>query len=429
MSYTKPFYESVSFPSRQYKNVTFTDFSVTRLLQGSRTGERMPDWREKLRNGTDATTPFQSDRYRFQETKGGTCDIVCAIPGNPGAGTQKHGFTGWGFPPSEVLAHLTQSQATAEAEALRIAYKKVNSEISHLAGASSLAEFADVLKQFGHPFQAIVDLTNRRLNRLQLEARGLRGSVVFRKKKWHEIVASTWLEYAFGLAPLISDTKKAAEALARLQFEKTGDFHPRSKVVARGSSKTAIHNVQFGSAGNTWITGRNTTKTETERRVQYVIGLSASVTADYGSNDRLIELLGFRPQDWIPAAWEVVPWSWLADYFTNVGDILAATATSTGGITWVSKTVTDVTTRTSVMPVDITATKSTCQSQGWPLQTISGNFLGSSVTVRTTVNRLVNQTLSVPPLVFQLPDRFGQFANMAAVLLARKPQSSALWLY
>lgn len=389
----------------------------------------MPDWKEKLRNGSDATTPYQSDRYRFEVAQQGAFDLEARIVGNPGAGKQRQTWKGWVFPPSESLAHLLPDQASAEADALRIAYKKVNAELNHLAGASSLAEFGDVLHQFGHPFQSIIDLTNRRLNKLQLAARGLSGSTVFRKVKWSEIVASTWLEYAFGLAPLISDTKKAAEALARWQFENTEDFHPRSKVIARGQSQKATSVSQAGNPNNTWAVGMNNTKTVTDTRVQYVIGLSASVTAAYGSNERLIELLGFRPMDFIPAVWEVVPWSWLVDYFTNVGDILNAAATSTAGITWISKTVTQVTTRESVMPLDWKRTQQVAASAGWDsLQPISGTHLGTSKTVRTTVNRTVGEKLGVPPLVFSLPTKYGELANMAAVLISKRPSSSALWL-
>lgn len=429
MTYTKSFSETVSFPGFRKINNTTVDYSSTKVLLGSRTGVRMPDWREKLRNGSDATTPFQSDRYRFEVAQQGAASLVASIAGNPGAGTQSQTFKGWVFPPSESLSHLLPDQATAEADALRQAYNKVNSEVNHLAGASSMAEFGDVLHQFGHPFQSIIDLTNRRLNMLELQARGLRGSVVFRKIKFAEIVASTWLEYAFGLAPLISDTKKAAEALARFHLEVDEDLHRRSKVIARGQSSKATFTQQVGSVNSTWLIGTNNTKTVTEQRVQYVCGLGASVTAAFGSNERLLELLGFRPQDLLPAAWEVVPWSWLVDYFTNVGDILKAGATSTGQITWISKAVTQVTTRESVMPIDWERTKTAAFNAGWTkLNATTGTHLGTSRTIRTTVNRTVGEKLGVPPLVFSLPTGYGQLANMAAVLISKRPSSSALWL-
>lgn len=431
MPYTKSYSEDTSFAGFRQVNASVLNYVDVRTLLGSRTGERMANWREKLRNGSDATTPFQSDRYRFEGLEGGAADLVAFIPGNPGAGTQHHSFKGWGFPPSASLSHLLPDQASAEADALRQAYNKVNREQNHLAGASSMAEFGDVLHQFGHPFQAIIDLTNRRLNRLQLEARGLKGTTVFRKIKWAEIVASTYLEYAFGLAPLISDAKKAAEAYARFKLETDENLTRRSKIVARGTSTKGSNTVQYGQAANTWLWGGNTTKTVTETKVQYVIGLSASRTAPFGSNDRLIELLGFRPMDFIPAVWEVVPWSWLADYFANVNDILQATATDTAGISWISKTVTQVTTRENYMPLDRAKTAQWAETNGWPgIKSLTGTSLGRSKTIRTTVNRTVNEKLGVPPLVFTYPkiDEFGKLANMAAVLISKKPSSSALWL-
>jgi len=432
MSYTRNYDDQTTFLSSIRKNGITTDLSVSRHLLGSRTGERMPDWKDKLRRGVNATTNFSSDRYRFEDLKAGAVLLTASIPGNPGAGNQVHEFKGWGFPPADVLAHLTPDQATAEAEALRIVYNKIRSTSQQWAGASFLVEFGDVLRQFGAPFASIVDLTNKRLNRLELEARGLRGSISFRKAKYASIVASTWLEYAFGLAPLISDTKKAAEALARLRVETEDYFHPREKAVGRGSSVKTTHNIQQSTPGSGWIVGDNVTITSTEHRVQYVVGLDSTVHAAYGSNERLRSLMGFNPIDWVPAAWEGVPWSWLIDYFTNVGDILQAGATNTVGVTWISKAVTDVTTRESVMTLNLPATKSFCNAQGWPYEKSLGTELGSSKTVRTSVTRYADAQLSVPPLVFSIPNpvsEWNKYVNVIAVILQKRPQASALWIH
>lgn len=405
-----------------------SDTSQGATILGSRTGESVPGWREKVRAGSDASSPFQSDRSRIDGLTGIATSLEAVLPGSPGS-VQRHSWSGLNRLIPTSVAHQLPDQATAEADALSKLHRKLNQELSHLAGASSLAEFADVLHQFGHPFQAIIDLTNRRLNRLALEARGLKGSTTFRKVKWAQIVASTWLEYAFGLAPLISDTRKAAEALARFRDDRDLEFLQRSKVVARGQSVKSTQSTSVGALGSTWIYSLNQTRYTTTYKVQYVAGLSHTLLANYGSNERLIQLLGFRPQDWIPAAWEVVPWSWLVDYFTNVGDILQASATSTADVTWCNKTVTKETVYEYQFAVNEAQTKlNMASSAPWVLSKLIPGSSGGFTFVRKTVDRVTGVKPGIPPLVFQLPSQWGQLANMAAVLISRRPSSSALWL-
>jgi hypothetical protein len=414
--------EVQNFDSLKTANQTIT------TVTGSRTGSKVPDWREKIRRGNDASSAFQSDRSRIEGLRPAELSMTAMIRGTNQRSVQY--FSGLNSSIPSSLNHLLPDQASAEAAALTSLYKKINANLSHLSGASSLAEFGDVLHQFGHPFKSIVDLTNRRLNKLELMARGLGGTTVFRKKKWGEIVASTWLEYAFGLAPLISDTKKAAEALARWQFERSVDFKRRAKVVGRGQSTKAEAPVfSLLALSQNWGKTRHVTRTTTERKVQYIAGLGSSLEADFGSSDRLLQLLGFKPSDWIPAAWEVIPWSWLADYFANVNNILDAVATSTADVKWVCKTVTDETIReVLVYPDPVEVTKSVeVQHAPWRVSSLSASEGGYRF-VRKTVTRTPNVQLGVPPLIFSLPDRWGQFANMAAVLMSRQPKASALWI-
>lgn len=415
------FQQGTSAPIVSYANV---------VLNQSRTGEKMPDWREKIRAGANATTPFSTDRLKYlKQTPGPASSFVAGLPGNP---TAKLAQTWYGFakPLASTLPHLTGSTASAEAMALSQLYRKIDSELSQINSLASLAEFGDVLHQFGHPFQAIIDLTNRRLNRLQLESRGLKGSIAFRKIRFAEIVASTWLEYAFGLAPLISDTRKVAESVARWQYESSGEAPRRERVT--GSGLTTLDRVQTGtvSSNNGRFVFSTVDRVKTEFRCRYTCGLDASIHADFGSNARLLELLGFDPIKFIPAAWEVVPWSWLIDYFTNVGDILQASVTSTAGVTWISKTVSTRSVQDVQSHFLEANTRQLIAATGYSnIEQLKGSEGGSFKLVRTTVNRTVPATLGVPPLSFTLPSQLGQLANLAAVLISRRPQSSSLWLY
>lgn len=390
----------------------------------TRAGSRVPDWREKIRQGISATSPYTANQSRFIWTEGGSLTSRVASVVSPFHWylTQQNGIINH---TPELPNHISVPATNAvESKALSKIYKKIDAEQTHLAGASVMAEFIDVIRQFGSPARSIIDLTNRRLNRLELERKGLKGSTSFKKIRWSEIVASTYLEYAFGLAPLIGDTKKAAEALARFQIEP--ELKPRAKVVARESAKVATATPVSGlGVGSTpFVGGKNIT---TEYRVQYVVGLEATPIAAYGSNERLIQLLGFQPSKWAPALWEAVPWSWLLDYFTNVGQILAAGATCTSGVKWIAKTVSQRSTleyRTrwnyGHLPTAILNSR----------YSRSGTHAGSYGSERTTVTRTIPQSLGVPSLYVEHPfNDVKKIANMTAVLFARKPGQSALWIF
>lgn len=55
--------------------------------------------------------------------------------------------------------------------------------------------------------------------------------------------------------------------------------------------------------------------------VRYRGRIDAQVDAPVWNN---LDLFGFSAKEFVPTLWELLPWSFLVDYFTNVGDILDA---------------------------------------------------------------------------------------------------------
>lgn len=439
MTYTRTF-KDVSYRTQRFYSSpgsnpdTIKDMTVT----GTRTGEKVLDWKEKLREGKSASSAYYSDRSKvvYGDPLYMTCnfrsylekippfrpDILVEITGHPHA---------LGVNP--MADHLTTNLGEAEAMALSKTYKKLQSEQQHMNSPAIIAEFLDVIRQFGKPAEALVDLTNRRLNRLELERRGLKGSTSFKKIRYAEIVASTWLEYSFGLAPLISDTKDAAEALARWQLERDNPelVHLRKKIQSRGLSVASSNNTYALSISPVRSASGNTSlhKTKTEHRVQYTVGLQGEISAAYGSNERLLSLLGFNHANWIPAAWEAVPWSWLVDYFSNVQQILDASVTNTTRVAWISKAVTQKTTNYYVPSIRPGLIVSSFDAIGYsPASAFIAKGTGAFKTERTTLTRSIPTSLGVPPLVVEHPfDKANKIANMVAVLFKKKG-NSALWI-
>jgi hypothetical protein len=388
----------------------------------------VPGYKELIRKGSNATGPYSVDASKVEVLNPGSFTVWYrdkVIP--PGAPITLSTQRIDGFATNLSLPGAVSTSASkAEAIALGQIYRKVRSEQEHLNSLASLAEIGDVIRQFKSPMKAVVELTHKHLDRLFKERQSLKGPLKQQKTQWKYVVSSTYLEYAFGLAPLISDTRKIAEALAHWNHdEELTKLIRRSKVVGRGEDMAVTQSEDITGVFSSDIRILRSSKDTSLSRSQYVVGLNASLSANFGSNQRLLDMLGFVPANFVPAVWEVVPWSWLVDYFTNVGDILNAMTTSTASVSWIARTVTSKSIREGVDSYNAVETNKRAAALSKIVNSVQATPAKYKV-VRTTLSRTQPTTLNFPSLYFQTPSEIGQLANMVAVLFSRKDKSAAL---
>lgn len=127
--------------------------------------------------------------------------------------------------------------------------------------------------------------------------------------------------------------------------------------------------------------------------------------------------LGLHPKDWLPTIYELLPWSFVIDYFVNLNAIIAALSNAFISVDWVSKT-----TRKSYVTRVTNIT---------PRRLSPGVYPNSELIVREfsprnskhVVKRVDREALdgvSIPNLVFSLPDSFGQVINLLSLYVARE---------
>lgn len=438
MSYTKTvptriYIESASFNGSSTYTADTKNFTVNDV----KVGEKVHQWKEKIANGQPAASPYSREAHK----------LVLGVPRFDKSITHQKGYPQFqvinsfaGYPgarlmPSGRIAHLSEVTTVARSEALSKLYKKLESERSELNSYAALAEIGDVLRQFGRPFGSLVDAFLRHENRLIFERRRLVGSKTWKAEKFAKIAADTWLETTLGLLPLISDAESLAKALGRFEYEQSDNpklrdrMRTRSKVTHKTVATDRITNMTpMGIGYDTIIT------TTTEVRAQYVIGLEGEIRADFGSNGRLLELLGLEPRNIPLAIWEFTPWSWLVDYGLNVQNILQAGAVCVDRVKWIVLSETKKT---------IQSYKSTLGWFGtstWPLVSLEskpdpqklrkGNpGQGNFDVIRTTFTRSIPATLGVPPLYFKNPlEDLKKTANLLAIAVSRVPRARQTWL-
>jgi hypothetical protein len=130
--------------------------------------------------------------------------------------------------------------------------------------------------------------------------------------------SDAWLSFSFGIRPLVDDTKKIAAAI--------GNYLDRGDAAFR----------EVGSAKMDWIStsdqGGNQTPnfrgghcygySRTSHSLSYRYYCGGHVTVRSAQDYGIGEHLGFEFGNLPSVFWELIPYSWVVDYFTNVGNFL-----------------------------------------------------------------------------------------------------------
>ncbi|UJQ85477.1 MAG: putative maturation protein [Alehxovirus allofundivivens] len=142
--------------------------------------------------------------------------------------------------------------------------------------------------------------------------------------------AGAYLTWQFGWKPLISDVKKLLDFSARVDKKvrelhalyDNGGVHRRRTIDKDTVSATSTALVQSsGSASITVKTNRFTQRTRWATTRFVPTTLPPKDETEY--RRRAIQIV--YGLDLAPATiWEALPWSWMVDWFTNVGDYLVA---------------------------------------------------------------------------------------------------------
>lgn len=433
MAITRYFTTSVPSPRRTSVSVSsgipiVNETGATVNIYGSADCAARPGYKSKIEAGVQAGQGYSCNKYRLKSVLPGLMHAQYRTVDQNGRPIDYivSDFSGFVTRIPATVAHMSTSPTIARSMALTKILKKIEEGYQHMQTMSVLAELGDIIRQFRRPFKGVVDLTNGHLDRLAKARRGgTSGSgLSVRSDAYRKIVADSYLEWSFGLSPLISDTESLAEAFAR--YNSPDILRDRKSVRARGRDRT--HSVSAGSVaiggGDLYSTGIQTVKITSESRSQFTVGLDATITADFRPAGNLSELLGFNFQNFVPAAWEVVPWSWLIDYFSNVGAILNGAVTNTTRVTWIVESASQQTTHHSVARMDWERSRKAALQGVVALHTHSGDNLGSFALIRTTLVRTLPQTLGVPDFYLRLPTKLGQLGNLAALVVSRSAEGA-----
>lgn len=405
---------SLSWPARSTSHVvqigvnpsdSSSTGSSTISIVRTRTGSRLPKWREVIRNGGNATTGLTAQWDSLECGNANELireETVSQSPSQHYVRTTTH--TGplpvieYGAGRVTCLSPVMDTTA-AENRASAAFYKKLRSQTVIFSGPTFLGELTETLHMLHRPAAALYGSANGYLDALSKAKRAS-------PKHWLKTISGLWLEHSFGWKPLINDVFDASKAYRSLG-------KPRQKIISAGAADTkdTTSSLTWGNgiyaAGSSGATRHSVSSISRDTTiVRYKGKLQAQVEMTQWDN---WALFGFTPSEFIPTAWELLPWSFLVDYFTNVGDILASSITSTNNVVFVNKTV--IRNRTfygTIRPATLPNSN--------PATTVQNIGSCGFNAKRRTVTRSAGVSVPLPTLHFETGLSDGQLFNVAALL-------------
>lgn len=370
-------------------------------------GDNIPNWRWRIANGIDATTLLVGEEYQannpfwavttvFQYNKG-TPQAVGAISLSEASGT----FCDGGYAiqdPASLSTVLADNAAKTKFVA------KCREVQRSFQGGVFLGELRQTLRMIRNPAKALREGLQDYLTRIRAR-KGRLGRGRARKTNARKFLADTWLEYSYGWRPLLSDVEDGAKALANLQR-----MHPLHQAVSAYGEDVRVFYNALGQHGHATASFLMNQTAKSSVKVIY----RGAIRVNPSSQPLMAQkLFGVSLTDFVPTAWELVPYSFLVDYFTNIGNIIDAWSFGRGNLSWSNQTVIREYINSYHSPVSInhsTATTTTYQFIRAPTAVYSHRL----------INRQTYLGNFIPVFQWQLPGSSTKWINLGALLASKR---------
>lgn len=377
-------------------------------------GEKNPRWRGQISRGQNASTPFEALKVWHTFDRQPHLSVIWdEVPGvtTPATAFIECDVQGYSFKNALFTDNQVKSISisTASNEAASLFHRKVNDAFRHIQAGVIAGEWREtqrLIKNRGSTlFGSTTSLADsihdwiRRNRRLGNRARRIRDLL--------STVSDLWLEYSFGVAPLVNDIEGAIDY-----------YNDHSTTLSKKVRAIADHETQYGGPFYTYVgtIGCARIKVREERYKTASVLLYGEVGLR-DQNSLNLKKKGLHPSDFVPTIYELIPYSFLVDYFTNLNGIIAAVGNLALDVKWSSRTYKRKFERRSITVGFIHYDENTAAYYGRP--TILAAVPQSGSTFKEVTYRDPIYSVPVPGLEFSLPDSPLQWLNMAALYGAR----------
>lgn len=291
-------------------------------------------------------------------------------------------------PAKSTMPTLTMNNVADGNTLLLRAYARANE--APIMGGEILATLNQTVSMVRNPFKSATSLLTR-MSKYRASRLGKTAASAAKA------TADTWLEYRYGWKPIILDTQKVIRDANKIRA-KTDRF----RSVARAGDKCEI------KVSNNWPATSATHFMGGHYSMDGKVRCNAGVVYEMANRtptDQAGAYFGATSRDILPTIWELTPFSFVVDWFVNVGDWLQV-ITPNPDLNVLGHWVT-------------TVLETTTSCGGYHADNGDGvtGSAGSEVVKNFTMIRTCNQEMTITPTMTGLSLSTLQQADAAALLL------------
>jgi hypothetical protein len=393
----------------------------TLVLTDSFSGEKNPNYKEQIEMQQNATTQMSGFEHRtaHHSNQPGPSEIQVIYNQPAGASSGRktyHEMSGYLKPAHPTNTALAQIHSySAYNGALSLFHTKANSALTHLQAGVIAGEWGETTKLLKTRSKSVYQATtglNQRIERYirQLRRLGLKRTERLRKLLGH--VSDLWLENAFAIQPLINDIENAHAYFN----DASKDLTAKIRAISDDSWDAAVPTrYKLGNTGAQ-------ISFLSHRKFSHEVLIVGQVGVD---DIRSLEdkKLGIHLSDLAPTIYELIPYSFLLDYFANINAVIAGVSNLSLSVKWASMTQ-----RKIALHV---------YSSGYPVPYAPNVYPGAKIVIKkfapqnvTFQKKYVVRTpesgVAIPSLVFSLPGSTGKWLNIAALATASEETRRAV---
>lgn len=308
MAYSKTWTSKLLFPRTTVRTEHYAPLSPVKTVVNHynnithvKTGTKVDGWKTKLARNQDASSNYTRRGGRILRLQPAKQSGRVINLQNPSIWTNvemTYNFDEVSIPPSVSAVDYSESD--------RLAMKTY---YSNLAEAMEQFQSIPFIKEFKQTKQLLGETAFRLFNTFYSKGKSLKSYARRLKRQgfpWRTAsrdISSRWLEYQFGMKPLISDLDGLLELMS--------NGMPNDSFVIRGTGRHIPSRVIDGHQVASFPIAINVTgyrQTSAVSRLAVGIRVKPSLFNSVGLSLRSIP----------GAVWEVTPWSFLVDYFYDV---------------------------------------------------------------------------------------------------------------
>lgn len=385
------------------------DKATVFLGNAHRSGVQNPHYKDEIRNGQDATTSLVGETWTHEITPYSVQDSLSWE--NVGLPQDKHsrystsaGIYRYSTNPA-LIAVPPSVQAEVTNRCIMEFLSACEAAKSSFEAGQDIGEYKETIHSIHKPLSSLRSHINDYFDVLAKKRRLVR--VVASLPK---VLADTYLEWRFGINPLVGDVAAAIADAGRFRFPVIPVKGHGHRIYASG---TARYHPFIGATVGTYACN-------VQSRASYSVRYKGAIRSRSNASGRIgiAQSLQLLPENWLPTAWDLLPYSWIADYFVNIGEIIRGLSFVSSDLVWACKT-----TLTSTVTEYSDLALETPLAVPIPYHKTGGSYSGSGGRAKFSYRGVTRGALSpsglLPTLTFQVPVSKYPFMNMGALMVSR----------